>query len=117
LDFINEVGVEAIAEHEHMLLEYALERTRVIDGFKVIGDTKHKASVLSFLVEGTHPYDLGVLLDQQGVAVRTGQHCTQPIMDAYCITGTARASFACYNTKEDVDHFVAALEKSVSMLR
>ena len=117
LDFINEVGVEAIAQHEHMLLEYALERTRGIDGFKVIGDAKHKASVLSFLVEGTHPYDLGVLLDQQGVAVRTGQHCTQPIMDAFCIAGTARASFACYNTMEDVDLFVAALEKAVSMLR
>lgn len=117
LDFINEVGVEAIAQHEHMLLEYALERTRGIDGFKVIGDAKHKASVLSFLVEGTHPYDLGVLLDQQGVAVRTGQHCTQPIMDAFCIAGTARASFACYNTKEDVDLFVAALDKAVSMLR
>jgi len=117
LDFINEIGIEAIAAHEHMLLEYALKQCLEIEGFKVIGNAKEKASVLSFLIEGTHPYDLGILLDQQGVAVRTGQHCTQPIMDAYCITGTARASFACYNTKEDVDLFVAALKQAAMMLR
>lgn len=117
LDFINEVGIEAIAAHEHELLEYATEQCSKIEGFKVIGSSENKASVLSFLVEGTHPYDLGVLLDQQGVAVRTGQHCTQPIMDAFCITGTARASFACYNTKEEVDLFVAALDKAANMLR
>lgn len=117
LDFITEVGIEAIAAHEHELLEYATEQCSKIEGFKVIGSSENKASVLSFLVEGTHPYDLGVLLDQQGVAVRTGQHCTQPIMDAFCITGTARASFACYNTKEEVDLFVAALDKAANMLR
>ncbi len=117
LKFINEVGVEAIAAHEKELLEYATQECSEIEGFRVIGDSKNKASVLSFVVDGTHPYDLGVLLDQQGVAVRTGQHCTQPIMDAFCISGTARASFAMYNTKEEIDLFKAALEKAVTMLR
>ncbi len=117
LKFINEVGVEAIAAHEKELLEYATQECSKIEGFRVIGDAKNKASVLSFVVDGTHPYDLGVLLDQQGVAVRTGQHCTQPIMDAFCIDGTARASFAMYNTKEEIDLFKAALEKAVTMLR
>ena len=117
LKFINEVGIEAIAAHEKELLEYATQECAEIEGFRVIGDAKNKASVLSFVVDGTHPYDLGVLLDQQGVAVRTGQHCTQPIMDAFCIDGTARASFAMYNTKEEIDLFKAALEKAVTMLR
>jgi cysteine desulfurase/selenocysteine lyase len=117
LKFINEVGVEAIAAHEKELLEYATQECSKVEGFRVIGDAKNKASVLSFVVDGTHPYDLGVLLDQQGVAVRTGQHCTQPIMDAFCIDGTARASFAMYNTKEEIDLFKAALEKAVTMLR
>ena len=117
LKFINEVGIEAIAAHEKELLEYATQECSEIEGFRVIGDAKNKASVLSFVVDGTHPYDLGVLLDQQGVAVRTGQHCTQPIMDAFCIDGTARASFAMYNTKEEIDLFKGALEKAVTMLR
>jgi len=117
LKFINEIGVEAIAAHEKELLDYATQECLEIEGFKVIGDSKNKASVLSFVVEGTHSYDIGVLLDQQGVAVRTGQHCTQPIMDAFCIDGTARASFAMYNTKEEIDLFKAALEKAVTMLR
>ena len=117
LKYINEVGIDAIAAHEKELLEYATQECSEIEGFRVIGDAKNKASVLSFVVDGTHPYDLGVLLDQQGVAVRTGQHCTQPIMDAFCIDGTARASFAMYNTKEEIDLFKAALEKAVTMLR
>ena len=117
LKYINEVGIEAIAAHEKELLEYATQECSKVEGFRVIGDAKNKASVLSFVVDGTHPYDLGVLLDQQGVAVRTGQHCTQPIMDAFCIDGTARASFAMYNTKEEIDLFKAALEKAVTMLR
>jgi cysteine desulfurase/selenocysteine lyase len=117
LDFMNSIGIENIAAHEAELLAYATETLSTIEGFRVIGTAAHKASVLSFLVKGTHPYDLGVLLDQQGVAVRTGQHCTQPIMDAYCIPGTARASFAMYNTKEEIDLFKAALERAVTMLR
>ncbi|MEC8458379.1 MAG: cysteine desulfurase [Bacteroidota bacterium] len=117
LKYINEIGIKAIAAHEKKLLEYSTVECSKIDGFKVIGNSKNKASVLSFIVDGTHPYDIGVLLDQQGVAVRTGQHCTQPIMDAFCIEGTVRASFAMYNTKEEIDLFKAALEKSVTMLR
>lgn len=117
LTFLDEVGLDAIAAHETELLDYATAQCSTIEGFRVIGDSKNKASVLSFVVDGTHPYDLGVLLDQQGVAVRTGQHCTQPIMDAFCIPGTARASFAMYNTKEEVDLFKAALEKAVNMLK
>lgn len=117
LKFMNSIGIEAIAQHEAELLDYATESLSSIEGFKIIGTADHKASVLSFLVDGTHPYDLGVLLDQQGIAVRTGQHCTQPIMDQFCIAGTARASFAMYNTKEEIDLFKAALERAVNMLR
>lgn len=117
LKFMNGIGIEAIAKHEAELLDYATESLSNIEGFRIIGTADHKASVLSFLVDGTHPYDLGVLLDQQGIAVRTGQHCTQPIMDQFCIAGTARASFAMYNTKEEIDLFKAALERAVNMLR
>ena len=117
LKFMNSIGIEAIAKHESELLDYATESLSSIEGFRIIGAADHKASVLSFLVDGTHPYDLGVLLDQQGIAVRTGQHCTQPIMDQFCIAGTARASFAMYNTKEEIDLFRAALERAVNMLR
>ncbi len=117
LKFMNSIGIEAIAKHEAELLDYATESLSSIEGFRIIGTADHKASVLSFLVDGTHPYDLGVLLDQQGIAVRTGQHCTQPIMDQFCIAGTARASFAMYNTKEEIDLFKAALVRAVNMLR
>ncbi len=117
LAFMNSIGIEAIAAHEHMLLQLATETWSQIDGFQMIGTAAQKASVVSFLVEGTHPYDLGVLLDQQGIAVRTGQHCTQPIMDQFCISGTARASFAMYNTVEEIYRTHEALERAVSMLR
>ena len=117
LTFMNSIGIEDIAQHEAELLDYATESLSSIEGFRIIGTADNKASVLSFLVDGTHPYDLGVLLDQQGIAVRTGQHCTQPIMDQFCIAGTARASFAMYNTKEEIDLLKAALERAVNMLR
>jgi cysteine desulfurase/selenocysteine lyase len=117
LSYINSVGIEAIAAHEAALLDYATKTLSTIDGFRIIGTATKKASVISFLVDGTHPYDLGVLLDQQGIAVRTGQHCTQPIMDQFCIAGTARASFAMYNTFEEIDLLKAALERAVTMLR
>ena len=116
LKFINEIGIESISAHEQSLLEYATKQCSGIKGFRVIGNSKNKASVLSFVIDGVHPYDLGVLLDQQGIAVRTGQHCTQPIMDAFCIEGTVRASFAMYNTFEEVDSFISGLKKAVSML-
>ena len=116
LKFINEIGIESISVHEQSLLEYATKECSGIKGFRVIGNSKNKASVLSFVIDGVHPYDLGVLLDQQGIAVRTGQHCTQPIMDAFCIEGTVRASFAMYNTFEEIDSFISGLKKAVSML-
>jgi len=117
LKFLNEIGIESISAHEQNLLEYATEKCSKIEGFRVIGNAKNKASVLSFVVDGIHSYDLGVLLDQQGIAVRTGQHCTQPIMDAFCIQGTVRASFAMYNTFDEIDSFMSALTRAVTMLR
>ena len=87
------------------------------EGLTIIGDARHKTSVVSFNVAGIHPFDMGTLLDKQGIAVRTGHHCTQPLMDFYKIPGTVRASFAFYNTKEEVDLFISAVEKSISMLK
>jgi cysteine desulfurase/selenocysteine lyase len=116
VDYINEIGLENIQEHEHDLLEYATEKLSEIDGLKIIGTAKHKASVVSFIIKDAHPYDVGVILDQMGIAVRTGHHCTQPLMDFYCIPGTARASFAFYNTREEIDELVTGVKKAVSML-
>jgi len=116
VDYINQIGLENIQEHEHDLLEYATVKLSEIDGLKIIGTAEHKASVVSFIIEGAHPYDVGVILDQMGIAVRTGHHCTQPLMDFYCIPGTARASFAFYNTREEVDELVTGVKKAVSML-
>ena len=117
LEYINALGLENIAAHEALLLKKATAALEKMDGVRIIGTAPSKASVLSFVAEGVHPYDLGVLLDQQGVAVRTGHHCTQPIMQQFCIQGTVRASFALYNTEEEVDIFVAALERALNMLR
>ena len=114
--YINEIGLDAIHQYENELLQYATQKISTIDKVKIIGTAKQKASVLSFNVEGSHPYDVGVLLDKQGVAVRTGHHCTQPLMDMYKIQGTIRASFSFYNTKEEVDVFVEALKKAIKML-
>jgi len=116
-DWIGTVGIDAIAAQENMLLQKATQALSGIEGLKIIGNAPHKAGVLSFHIEGVHHYDLGTLLDQQGIAVRTGHHCTQPLMQRFGITGTTRASFAVYNTEEEVDTFVAALEKAVGMLR
>lgn len=116
IDYMNKVGFDFIQKQEEELLSYATEKVQEIEGLKIIGTASKKAGVLSFVVEGTHPFDLGTILDQQGVAVRTGHHCTQPIMDFFSIPGTARASFAFYNTKEEVDFFVEALKRAVRML-
>lgn len=116
IDWMNEIGIENIAAWEHELLEYATEKLSEIEGIRFIGQAEKKASLVSFLVGDIHPYDLGTLLDQLGVAVRTGHHCTQPLMDYYQIPGTVRASFAVYNTKEEIDQFVAALKRAVTML-
>ena len=98
-------------------LKYATEKLLEIEGLKIYGDTPEKSSVISFLIDDLHPYDIGTLLNQQGVAVRTGHHCTQPIMDFYKIPGTIRVSFSLYNTMEDVERFINALEKAVKMLK
>ena len=116
LDFIEEIGKESIRNHEMELLQYATERMKAIPGLKVIGNAKEKVSVVSFVIKNIHPQDLGVLLDNQGIAVRTGHHCTQPVMDYFKIPGTVRASFAMYNTKEEIDKLVAGLHKAIKML-
>ncbi|MBR2958827.1 MAG: cysteine desulfurase [Bacteroidales bacterium] len=117
IDFMLDAGIDAIAAHEADLLAYATERISAVPGIRLFGTAPHKAAVLSFLVGDAHPYDVGTLLDQLGVAVRTGHHCTQPIMDRYGIPGTVRASFAVYNTRSEVDAFVAALERIMPMLQ
>ena len=108
---------QAMSAHEHMLLEHATKELLTIDGLRVIGTAKEKVGVISFVIEGVHHYDLGTLLDQQGIAVRTGHHCTQPLMDRFGVSGTTRASFACFNTITEVDAMVEATKKAVNMLR
>lgn len=107
----------AMAAHEHLLLEHATKELLTIDGLRIIGTAKEKVGVISFVIDGVHHYDLGTLLDQQGIAVRTGHHCTQPLMERFGVSGTTRASFACFNTAEEVDAMVAATRKAVKMLR
>ncbi|CAM3409581.1 aminotransferase class V-fold PLP-dependent enzyme [Zobellia roscoffensis] len=116
LDYMNAIGFEAIAEYEHKLLEYATQELLKIEGLKIYGTAKNKTSVISFNIEGLHPYDIGSILDKLGVAVRTGHHCAQPIMDFYKIPGTVRASFSFYNTMSEVDVLVAAVIRAKGML-
>lgn len=116
IDYINEIGLDNIAQYEHELVEYATEKLAVIDGIRFIGTADNKASVVSFNIANIHPYDVGVILDKLGIAVRTGHHCTQPLMDIFCIPGTVRASFAFYNTKEEIDLLVEGVKKAVQML-
>ena len=116
IDYVNSLGKANIAKHENDLLIYATERMEAIPGLKVIGKAKNKVSVLSFIIEGIHPQDIGVLLDQQGIAIRTGHHCTQPLMQRFGIDGTSRASFAVYNTKEEIDRLVEGVKKVKRLL-
>ncbi|WP_298224223.1 cysteine desulfurase [Flavobacterium sp.] len=116
IDYLNNIGFENIAEYEHLLLEYATQKLLEIDGLKIFGTAKQKTSVISFNIEGIHPYDIGTIIDKKGIAVRTGHHCAQPIMDFYKIPGTIRASFAFYNTKEEIDIMVDAIQKAKAML-
>lgn len=116
LDYVDVLGKENIAAHEDDLLKYASEALSDIEGLRIIGNAKEKVSVISFVIDGIHHQDIGVLLDQQGIAVRTGHHCTQPLMQRFGITGTTRASFAVYNTIEEVDRFIAGLQKVKRML-
>ena len=116
IDYMNSVGFENIAQQELDLLDYATQKLLEIEGLKIFGNAKQKTSVISFNIEGIHPYDIGTIIDKKGIAVRTGHHCAQPIMDFYQIPGTIRASFAFYNTKEEIDIMVDAILKAKAML-
>ncbi|TYB78925.1 aminotransferase class V-fold PLP-dependent enzyme [Bizionia myxarmorum] len=116
VDYMNAIGFEAIAKYEHELLDYATAELLKIEGLKIFGTAKEKTSVISFNLEGIHPYDVGTLLDKMGIAVRTGHHCAQPIMNFFNIPGTVRASFAFYNTKAEVDTLVSGVKKAKMML-
>jgi cysteine desulfurase/selenocysteine lyase len=116
LDYVDTLGKESISAHENELLNHATEALKEIDGLRIIGNAREKVSVVSFVMDGIHHQDIGVILDQQGIAVRTGHHCTQPLMQRFNITGTTRASFAVYNTIEEVDLFIKGLHKVKKML-
>ena len=116
-EFLESIDMVAAEKHERELAKYAEDMLDTFEGLQIIGEAKNKTSVVSFSIKGIHPFDIGTLLDKQGIAVRTGHHCTQPLMDFYGIPGTVRASFAFYNTKEEIDTFVGAVERSLSMLK
>ncbi|HRV53973.1 MAG: cysteine desulfurase [Flavobacteriaceae bacterium] len=116
IDYLNLIGLENIASYEHELLTHATKKLLEIDGLKIYGTSKNKTSVISFNLEGIHPYDVGTILDKLGIAVRTGHHCAQPVMDFFQIPGTVRASFAFYNTKEEIDTLIEGVKKAKLML-
>jgi cysteine desulfurase/selenocysteine lyase len=116
IDFVNGIGKRNIKQYEDELLQYGTGKLREIPGVRIVGEAKEKVSVISFVVDKLHPQDLGILLDNYGIAVRTGHHCAQPLMDCYRIPGTVRASFAVYNTKEEIDELVVGLKKAIKML-
>jgi cysteine desulfurase/selenocysteine lyase len=117
LDYMNAIGFDAIAAYEQELLDYGTAQLKAIEGVEIYGEAKNKTAVISFNVKGIHPYDIGSILDKMGVAVRTGHHCAQPIMDYYQIPGTVRASFSFYNTKEEIDKMILALKRAMAMLQ
>jgi cysteine desulfurase/selenocysteine lyase len=117
LDYMNSIGFDNIAEYENELLNYATNALKKIDGIKIYGEVKNKTAVISFNIRGIHPYDIGSILDQLGIAVRTGHHCAQPIMDFFVIPGTVRASFSFYNTFVEIDRFIEAVNKAATMLK
>lgn len=117
IDYLNNLNFKLLEAHEKELLDYTNEKLKKIPGIRFIGTAKNKASVVSFIIEGLNSLDIGIMLDTMGIAVRTGQHCTEPLMSRYGITGTVRASFALYNTKEEVDMFVAGLKKVIGLLK
>ena len=116
LDYMNTIGFDAIASYEEQLLQYATKKLKQITGLKIYGEASKKAAVISFNIEGVHPYDIGSILDKLGIAVRTGHHCAQPIMDFYEIPGTVRASFSFYNTKDEIDALVEGVKRAKAML-
>lgn len=115
IEYVNKVGIQNISEHEHSLLKYATKKISEVPGLRIIGTAKEKTSVLSFVLENIHPHDIGTFLDFEGVAIRTGHHCTQPLMQRFNIPATSRASFAMYNTKEEVDVLVHGLKKIIEV--
>jgi len=117
IEYLSKLDIDAIQKHEYELAQYAEQELLNIDGLRIIGTAKNKTSVVSFVIEGIHPFDIGTLLDKQGIAVRTGHHCTQPVMSFFEIPGTIRASFAFYNTKNEIDIFIKAVNRSLKMLR
>ncbi|HQW57280.1 MAG TPA: aminotransferase class V-fold PLP-dependent enzyme, partial [Saprospiraceae bacterium] len=117
IEFISQLGLENIAAYEQELIQYAYQELQNIPGLRFIGDSKNRAGAISFLIDDLHPYDVGELLDKMGVAVRTGHHCTQPIMDQFGIPGTVRASFAVYNTKSEIDILIKSLHQAIKMLK
>ena len=117
LDYVLKLGRANIRRHEEELLQYATDAVSGLPGVRIIGQAAVKTSVLSFIVDGVHPQDLGILLDNKGIAVRTGHHCAQPLMDRFCIPGTVRASLALYNTKEEINKLASALDRAIGLLR
>lgn len=117
LEYVKQVGIKDIIEYEDRLMDYATERLQAIEGVRIFGNSENKSSCISFLVEGIHHLDLGTMLDMQGVAIRTGHHCAEPVMRRYGIEGTDRISFAMYNTIEEIDNFIICLKKAISMLK
>jgi len=115
IDYLNSIDFEAAARYEHELLEYATEKLSAIEGVRIIGTAKEKASVLSFIIENVHPHDIGTILDQSGIAIRAGHHCAQPVMQFFDVPATARASFAFYNTREEVDVLADAVQKVIEV--
>lgn len=115
IDFVNEVGVEAIAAHEAALLAYATEQLSAIEGVRLVGTAENRAGLVSFVVEGVHPHDIGTLLDGEGIAIRAGHHCAQPVMERFGVPATARASFGMYSTFDEVDRLVVAIQKVIGM--
>ena len=117
IEYLNEIGISNIAKHESHLLNYATSKLNKINKIKIIGKAKEKAAVISFVIDGIHPHDIGTIMDSHGIAIRTGHHCTQPIMDFYNIPATARASFAIYNTTKDIDKLIEAIQKCIEVFK
>jgi cysteine desulfurase/selenocysteine lyase len=117
IDYLTSIGMDTIAKMEHDLLVYATERLSVIEGLRIVGTAPEKAAVVSFVLDGIHPHDVGTMLDEDGIAVRTGHHCAQPVMERYGIPATTRASFAFYNTTEEIDRLVASVHKTIELFR
>tara|TARA_A100000164_G_scaffold285569_1_gene258495 strand:+ start:276 stop:1511 length:1236 start_codon:yes stop_codon:yes gene_type:complete len=117
IDFVNDIGIDLIIKHEDMLMNYAIKKLKEISEVKIIGEAENRAGLVSFIIDGIHPHDIGTILDQQGIAIRAGHHCAQPVMKRFGIPATARASFGMYNTMEDIDHLIYAVKEVIRMFK